>query len=190
MFTLFSKRTLWLIPILAASLFTTACGDLLSVAPLATDSNTTFDPALIGTWSDLDGSNSVLISVREGDKHNYDILWIDTKNNDKYRVDARLVQIGGQKILDVTPVSSDAGPFTIPGHAFVYISNLENGLKIQFLDSKWVQEKVKQSKSLTYYQLEDHPIITGTSAQLQDFFLQNGLNEQARGEPMSLRRLK
>jgi hypothetical protein len=190
MFTLFSKRTLWLMPILAASLFTTACGDLLSVAPLATDSNTTFDPALIGTWSDLDGSNSVLISVREGDKHNYDILWIDTKNNDKYRVGARLVQIGGQKILDVTPVSTDTGPFNIPGHAFVYISNLENGLKIQFLDSKWIQEKVKQSKALTSYQLEDHPIITGTSAQLQDFFLQNGLNEQARSEPISLRRLK
>src|SRR5260370_22884989 len=117
MFTLFSKRTLWLISILAASLFTTACGDLLSVAPLATDSNTTFDPALIGTWSDLDGSNSVLVSVREGDKHNYDILWIDTKNNDKYRVDARLVQIGGPKNLYVTPLTTQTAPLNLPSHS-------------------------------------------------------------------------
>src|SRR5260370_34085182 len=125
MFTLFSKRTLWLISILAASLFTTACGDLLSVAPLATDSNTTFDPALIGTWSDLDGSNSVLVSVREGDKHNYDILWIDTKNNDKYRVDARLVQIGGEKNLTLAPLRTNTRTFNNPGHAFVLLPNPE-----------------------------------------------------------------
>src|SRR5690349_9040485 len=79
MFNLFSKRILWIIPILAASLFTTACGELLSVTPLATDSNTVFDPNLVGTWGDSEGSNSVLVCVRKGDKNNYDILWIDTK---------------------------------------------------------------------------------------------------------------
>lgn len=74
--------------------------------------------------------------------------------------------------------------------AFVYLNNLPNGLKIQFLDSKWLQEQVQQNKSLSHYDLDGHPIITGTTAEMQDFFSQFGLNEQARSEPVLLRRMK
>lgn len=183
-------HTLGLAFVLAAALFTTACGDLLSVEPLATDNNATFDPALLGIWADLDGSNSVLVYVRESEKHSYDILWVDTKDNDTCRLEGRLVQIGGQRILDLTLGDKSSGVFSIPGHALVLISNLENGLQLQFLDSKWLQEKVQQSKLLAHSQVEGHPVITGTTAQLQDFIVQFGLNEQARSELVSLRRLK
>jgi len=172
----------------AVALFTTACGELLSVEPLATDNNTTFDPALVGVWADVDGSNSVLIYVGEGEKHAHDILWVDTKDHDTTCLEARLVHIGGQRILELSDKSN--GVFSIRGHALAYVSNLENGLQLQFLDSKWLQQKVQQSQLLTHSQLEGHPLITGTSAQLQDFVVQFGLNEQARSEPISLRRLK
>lgn len=181
-------HTLGLAFVLALALFTTACGDLLSVEPLATENNTSFDPALLGVWADVDGSNSVLIYVGEGEKHSYDILWVDTKDRETTRLEARLVHIGGQRILDLTDRSN--GVFTIRGHALACINNLENGLQLQFLDSKWLQEKVQRSKLLAHSQLEGHPLIIGTTAQLQDFVVQFGLNEQARSEPISLRRLK
>jgi hypothetical protein len=181
-------HTFGLALVLAVALFTTACADLLSVEPLATDNKTTFDPALLGVWTDVDGSNSVLIYVGEGEKHSYDILWIDTKDQETTRLEARLVDISGQRILDLTDKSN--GVFSVRGHALACINTLENGLQLQFLDSKWLQEKVQQSKLLAHSQLEGHPLITGTTAQLQDFVAQFGLNEQARSQPISLRRLK
>src|SRR5262245_5641354 len=114
-------HTLGLAFVLAVALFATACGDLLSVEPLATDNNATFDPALLGIWGDLDGSNSVLVYVREGEKHSYDILWVDTKDNNTCRLEGRLVHIGGQRILDLTSRDKNNGVFSIPGHAFLYI---------------------------------------------------------------------
>lgn len=183
-------HTLGLAFVLTAALFTTACAGLLSVEPLATDNNAIFDPALLGVWGDLDGSNSVLVYVREGEKRSYDILWVDTKDYDTCHLEGRLVPIGGQRILDLTSRDKSNVLFGIPGHALVYLSSLDNGLQLQFLDSKWLQEKVQQSKLLGHSQLEGQTTIMGTTVQLQDFVVQFGLNEQARSEPLSLRRLK
>ena len=184
------KRTLWLIPILVAALLTTACSDLLSVEPLASDRNTVFDPALLGNWRILDKNDDIIVSVREGNNHGYDILWVDVKSDSKSHLDGQLVEINGQHVLDVSPHDADAGAFFVPGHAFLYLTSLPNGLKIQFLDSKWLQEQVTQSRLLPHSASGAHPVITATTADMQDFFTQFGLNEQARSEPITLRRLK
>jgi hypothetical protein len=185
------KRTLWLIPVLAATLITAACSNLLSVEPLADAGNTVFDPALLGVWVTVDDrGNGSICSVRQGDDHRYDIVWDDLESDAKYRLDGQLVKINGQRILDVTPHGGPGSPFYVPGHAFLYLTALPNGLKIQFLDSKWLQEQVKQSRSLAHTDSDERPVITGTTAEMQDFFAQFGLDEQARSEPITLRKLK
>jgi hypothetical protein len=185
----FLKRTLWLIPIMAAALITTSCDGLLSVEPLATDSNTVFDPDLLGVWATVqDDDYNAIVSIREGNDHSYEIHWLAVKSGDDYKLNGRLVEINGQRILDVTP--NDSQTFSIPGHAFVYISAAQDELQIQFLDSEWLQEQVKKSSLLPHYEVEGSPVITGTSAQLQNFISEFGTNEQARSEPALLRRLK
>jgi hypothetical protein len=184
------KRTLWLIPILAATLWTTACSDMLSVEPLASDSNTVFDPALLGVWTTVDSKNNdAVVSVRQGDEQSYEITWSDVNSDPKYRLDARLVQINGERILDVTPHDAWPGGFYVPGHAFLCINSRQDEVTIQFLDSEWLQEQVTQSKLLSH-STSGHAVITGTTAEMQDFFTQFGLNEQARSEPITLRRMK
>jgi hypothetical protein len=183
-------RTLSLCLVLIMATFLAGCGDLISVEPLATDSNSTFDPTLLGTWSDLDVSSSVIVYVREGEKRSYDILWLDIQNGEATHMQARLAQIGGQRILDMTSASGSNPVFTISGHAFVRVNNLENGLQFRFLDSDWLQGKAQESKLPVHSQGINGLLFTGSTEQLQDFMLQYGVNDQAQSEPISLRRLK
>ena len=183
-------HSLSLVLVLMVVLLMTGCGALTSVEPLATDSNSIFDPALLGVWSDLDGSSSVIVYVREGEKHSYDIVWLDTQNGDVTHLRARMAQIGGQQILDMTSQESSNPAFSIPGHAFVRINNLENGMQFRFLDSDWLREKAQQSKLPLHSQGVSGLLFTGTTTQLQDFMMQFGLDDQAQSEPMSLRKLK
>jgi hypothetical protein len=185
----FLKRTLWLIPILAAALMTSACGSVLSVEPLATDSNTIFDQDLLGVWTSVqDDDDNAIVSIREGNDHSYEIHCFTVKSGSDYQLNGRLVEINGQRILDVT--QHDSQTLSIPGHAFVYISGAQDELQIQFLDSEWLRDQVKKSSLLPHYEVEGSPVITGTSAQLQNFISEFGTNEQARNEPAMLRRLK
>ncbi len=183
-------RILCLTLVLAAALGVTGCATVVSVEPLATESNTVFDPALLGAWSDADGSESMLVYVDKGEQASYDILCIDIKEKTTYRVEGRLLKIGGQQFIDVTAHDKNGEVFGIPGHAFVHISKLENGLQLEFLDSPWLQERVQQSKSLPHSKLGGQLVLTGTSAQLQDFIQQFGLDEQAWSEPARLRKLQ
>src|SRR5262249_36215312 len=147
------KRILWLIPLLAALLLTTACSDLLSVGPLATDSNTVFDPHLLGVWTNVkDDDDNAIVSIREGKDHTYEINWIAAKGGGDYHLNGRLVEINGQRILDVTPHDSQA--FYISAHAFVYVGGVGDELEIRFLDSEWLQDQVRKSSVLPHYDLE------------------------------------
>ena len=186
----FFKRMVSLTLLLAAALMTTACGRvLLSVEPLATDSNSVFDQDLLGVWTSVqDDDDPAIVSVREGKDHTYEIRWFAAKSGESYQVNGRLVRINGQYILDVTP--SDSQNLYISGHAFVYIGEIRDELQVELLDSEWLRDQVSKSTQLPHYDAEGSPVITGTSAQLQNFISEFGMNELARSEPVSLRRLK
>ena len=183
-------RFFTLVCVLAATSLMTGCGSLMSLQPLATDANTTFDPALLGTWGDPNGDDSDFVHVAQGQNQAYDILWIEPKDNETYHLKGQLVQIGGERVLDVTPQNKNEGVLTIPAHAFVLIKKVNNDFQLQFLDSQWLQEKAQQSSSLPTSRVDGRFVVTGTTAQLQNFILQFGLDDQARSEPMIMRRLQ
>lgn len=178
-------RTFRFAAVAALALLATGCGELLSVHPLATKDNSVFDPALVGVWSDGD---DLLLRVSEDKPAAYDILWMNTKDSDKVKLKGRLVQLRDQKVLDLWP--ADPTPFSIPGHAFLLVRTVGDGLEVRFLDSKWLQAKVRESGALAHTLIEGDPVITGPTPQVEAFLLKFGLSAEAQDEPLRLRRLE
>ena len=177
-------RALWIAPVFAALLLT-GCGDLLSVEGLANKGNTVFDPTLVGSWN----SGDAVIIVQAGDDQSYSIHWLGaegTQTPQIARMEGRLVKIGDQRMLDLT--AADPGAFAIPCHVFLRIRPVKEGLKVQFVDSKWIREQVPTS--LASFKQDNHPVLTAPAAQVEAFLVKFGFDERALDEPMLLRPLK
>ena len=181
-------RAFWIAPVFAAVLLT-GCGDLPSVEGIANKENTVFDPALVGAWNSGD---AVIIvqkgGVEKGDE-SYQISWVGADNDTPrvVRMEGRLVRAGEQRILDLT--ASDPRAFSIPCHVFLRIRPVKEGLKVQFVDSKWIREQVKTS-SLASFEQDTHPVLTARAPQVEAFLVKFGLDERALDDPMILRPLK
>ncbi len=173
------------IALVFAALLLTGCGDLLSVEGLANKGNTVFDPTLVGAWN----SGDAVIIVQAGDDQSYGIHWLGAEGKETpeiVRMEGRLVKLGDQRILDLT--AADPGAFAIPCHVFLRIRSVKEGLKVQFVDSKWIREQVPSS--LASFMQDDHPVLTAAAPQVEAFLLKFGFDERALDEPMLLRPLK
>jgi len=180
-------RTLWISPVFAAVLLT-GCGDLPSVEALANKGNTVFDPALVGAWN----SGDAVVIVQAGKDQSYRIHWLgaeDAEGSDTPRIvrmEGRLARVGDQRILDLT--ASNPGAFAIPCHVFVRVRPVKEGLKLQFVDSKWIRQQVPSS--LASFVQDNHPVLTAPAPQIEAFLLKFGLDERALDDPILLRPLK
>jgi len=177
-------RASWIAPVFAAVLLT-GCGDLPSVEALANKGNTVFDPTLVGAWN----SGDAVIIVHAGDDQSYGIHWLGAEGTETpqiVRMEGRLVKLGDQRILDLT--AADPGAFAIPCHVFLRIRPVKEGLKVQFVDSKWIREQVPSS--LASFMQDNHPVLTAPAPQIEAFLLKFGFDERALDDPMLLRRLK
>lgn len=178
-------RAPWVAALGVSAILLTGCGELLSIEPLATKSNTVFDPALLGVWTD---GEDLILRVTEYKPAAYDILWTNTKDSEKVELKAKLVSLGDQRILDLWP--ADPVPFSIPGHAFIAISVTGEGIEARFLDTKWLRAKVRQSDSLAHINIEGDPLITAPTAQVGTFLLEFAPSPEAQDDPIRLRRAK
>jgi hypothetical protein len=180
-------RTLWISPVFAAVLLT-GCGDLPSVEALANKGNTVFDPALVGAWN----SGDAVVIVQAGKDQSYRIHWLGAEDAEGsetpriVRMEGRLARVGDQRILDLT--ASNPGAFAIPCHVFVRVRPVKEGLKLQFVDSKWIRQQVPSS--LASFVQDNHPVLTAPAPQIEAFLLKFGLDERALDDPILLRPLK
>jgi hypothetical protein len=180
-------RTLWITPVFAAVLLT-GCGDLPSVQGLANKENTVFDPSLVGAWN----SGDAVVIVQAGNDQSYRVHWLGAEDAEGpetpriVRMEGRLVKIGDQRILDLT--ASNPGAFAIPCHVFLRVRPVKEGLKVQFVDSKWIRQQVPSS--LASFVQDNHPVLTAPAPQIEAFLLKFGLDERALDDPILLRPLK
>lgn len=173
------------IALVFAALLLTGCGDLLSVQGLADKGNTVFDPTLVGAWN----SGDAVIIVQAGDDQSYAIHWLGAEGTETpqiVRMEGRLFKIGDQRMLDLT--AADPGAFAIPCHVFLRVRSVKEGLKVQFVDSKWILEQVPSS--LASFMQDNHPVLTAPAPQVEAFLLKFGFDERALDDPMLLRPLK
>jgi hypothetical protein len=181
----FTMRTLWITPVLATVLLT-GCGDMPSVEGLANKDNIVFDPALVGAWN----AGDAVVIVQKGDDQSYRIHWLGTDGMDTPRIvrmEGRLVTLGDQRILDLT--AANPGAFVVPGHVFLRIQPVMDGLKVQFVDSKWIRGQAA-TLQLAGFAQDSHPVLTAQAPQIAAFLLKFGFDERALDDPMMLRPLK
>jgi hypothetical protein len=177
-------RLLWS-AFLFSTVVLTGCGDLLSVEGLANKSNTVFDASLVGAWN----SGDAVVIVQAGDDQSYRVDWLGAEGTEPPRIvrmEGRLFKIGDQRMLDLSTTSP--GAFAIPCHVFLRIRPANDGLKVQFVDSKWIRDQVPSS--LASFIQDNHPVITAPAPQVEAFLLKAGLDERALDDPILLRRLK
>jgi hypothetical protein len=178
-------RALWITPVFT-TLLLTGCGDLSSVEGLANKDNVVFDPSLVGAWS----SGDAVVIVQKGDHQSYHIHWLEAESMDTPRIvrmEGRLATLGDQRILDLT--ASNPGAFAVPCHVFLRVRPAAEGLKVQFVDSKWIREQVTASQVADFLQ-DGHPVLTAQAPQIAAFLLKFGFDERALDDPMMLRPLK
>jgi hypothetical protein len=137
-------RETLLAAVLGAALLGAGCGDLLSLHPLYTEHDRVVDPALEGRWEDDD---NLLTVSREGTAYEV-TLQSKTSPSEQQRYEMRLVDIGGVRMADILPTGG------ILGHMFVKVRVSAGELRIAFLDSAWLRERIPH---------EDVPVAKGNS---------------------------
>lgn len=190
-----TARTLLCGIVTASMLLLSGCSDLFSVHPLATAETTVFDSTLLGEWSSEGGSGpegrdmngSVLIRAGAAEKKEYDIVWIP-KEGEALRLRGQLVRVGDRQIFDLLAIKE--GAWGVPAHFFMLMEKGADEVEFHWLDSEWLRQKVMSPNALAHAMVEDKPVVTAGSAQINAFLAKYGLDPQAASVTATLKRVK
>ena len=168
-----------LVVALAGSLLLTGCAGLISLNPIVTGQEARLDPALLGVWHDNDGEDTLIVK-RAGD--HYAITYVDKSSPSTLKFEARLLEVGDAKLLDV--VSSEDDPFRIAAHVPMRVWPEGLTLRLSFLDSDWLKQQARQQ--LAVQTTKDRTLITAPSDAVRTFLMKYGVDAKAYSEPQVL----
>lgn len=186
------KKTI--LPLLALTLLLAAC--VPSLQPLYTPETTVFREELIGIWKEKPHDDESWTFTKHDDT-TYK-LKIEEKD-DSSLLTARLVKLGDQHFLDLTPdgdmlENAKIGEFyraaLIPGHLILKVK-LGAKLELQLIQPEKLEELLKANpKALTHTILDgDRLVLTATTAELQAFFKKHGDSKELWGDPGVLQKI-
>lgn len=175
--------------ILILGLLAAAAGCIPSLNPLYTEKELTYDPALVGVWSEQSDSKDTW-TFAQGEAKSYNVRITD---GDKHSLlVGHLVQLGDQKFLDLTPHKDGLedtkreGVFLaslIPGHLVLWVKSMQPALTLSVMDLDWFGEYLKKNpKAIPHQFLDDRLIFTGSTRELQEFVLKAVLEPKAWSE--------
>lgn len=178
-------------------LLLSGCSDLLSVHPLATAETAMFDAGLMGEWSCAGEAKSsfqgkslngvALIRAGSAQKKDYDIVWIPDEG-EALRLKGHLVKVGDRLVFDLIAIKQT--DLAIPAHFFMLVEKTADGVKFHWLDSEWLRSRVISQNALAHAMLDDKPVITAGSAEINAFLTKFGLDAEAVSGSLSLKRVK
>ncbi len=132
---------------------------------------------LLGVWQDKDGKDTYVVK-RDGNA--YAITGID--NSSTYKLEARLLETGDVRILDIT--AKDQAPCQFPVHMPPRIWLEGTTLRMAFLDSDWLRQLAVQQLGA---QKTEGLTVTGASADaVRSFLVRYGGDARAEGEEQVL----
>jgi hypothetical protein len=179
----------WLV--LALALMMTGCTDLLSVHPLSLPGDLAFEATLIGEWVnvDEDGTATAMIRASTAQARVYDILWIPPEADEEaLRLQGRLVRIGDRLVFDL--VKAERPEMGVAGHFFMLVDKQGNELKLHWLDSEWLRERVVRSEKLAFVVVDGKPVITSATPVVLEFMRTYGLDAKAISGTITFTRAK
>jgi hypothetical protein len=164
-----------------------------ALQPLYDSTNTVWDESLLGEWSSPDctdtlaneSRNCTLVSRRKSSGNEYELMLADERGVETVLL-ARLLRLGDARFLDTyiseyrtgLPVVYDI--HTFPVHVFWRVHLEKNTLTLSRMSDLWLEAALnKQEVATPYQKVEDVIVLTGSTAELQQFFERNAHNEGA-----------
>ena len=148
----------------AACLVLTGYGQAVALNPLVEDEDAVSEPAIVGTWQDTDGSLAFV--VRQTGPAEYEIGF--GKENDDGAWRMRLIRINGELLADLSS-KPPAHTLLVPVHIFVRVRLGQDWLRVAFFREQWLQDQIKGPGGPAYAVVDGDVILTGSTAELQDF---------------------
>jgi hypothetical protein len=99
----------------------------------------------------------------------------------------RLVRLGEHRFLDLT--SKNTPSLSIPGHLFAKVSVTGDELQIQMMDSKWLEQKARET-GFPYVEADKQVILTAPTSDLQKFVLLHAADPDAFESAEKLHRVR
>jgi len=182
----------------AALLFAVVAGCVPSLNPLYTDKDLIFDPGLVGAWG-TDDPREKWVFIKTGEK-SYNLKQTDSEGFSA-EFDARLVQLGDYKFLDLIVTNIDekhiklngwAAFSLIPGHLVLQVHEINPRLKISAMNPDWLNETLeKNPKAVEHRKMgADRNVIVASTKDFQKFVLQHAGEEGLFGGAHELQRQK
>ena len=179
------------------------CVPILSLHPLFTEKDVVFDEKLLGTWVDDPNSPEVTWEFKRADTNDsaYRLIFSD-KEGKKGMFVAHLVKLKDKLFLDICPAPWEQQDpnkiewvyntlFLIPAHTFVKIDSIEPQLKMLLTDDDKMKEFLKADPNAVKHEfLEDSPILTGSTKELQIFVLKYADGDKVFVKDITLNRKK
>jgi hypothetical protein len=185
----------WLIKfilIFNALIFSTSC--VPSLQPFYTEKDLILESDLVGDWVDERDNDSWTFQITE--EKRYDLILPITEKT-QAGMDAHLLRIGRTIFLDLYPKEPQKAEFRsnvykmhfIPAHTISKIQIEQDSLSVSFLSSTWIAESIEQDKiKIPHIKTDGIIILTASTAELQQFLLENLDNPEAFEKPTRLRR--
>ena len=158
-------RTRQLLGVVGLGLLMTACDEpVRSLQPLYTEKDPIFEPQLLGMWVEQGDKSDDLLIFQKYEDGAYTV-----RVGDSPKLQGRLMKLGGELFLDVTPAESDDA-FNIPGHLFVRIRLNGDTLQTALLDSDWTEHAADfGTLGLSHLRIGSKVVLTASPKELQAF---------------------
>src|SRR5262245_52327587 len=181
------RKILKTLVVLVAASVLTSCAP--SLHPFFTDKDIVFNEALLGAW--VSDSGDKCLFTKSGD--HYDFLYVD---DESARFDARLIELGGVKFLDLYPKTqaknNDISPANfVPAHTLARLTIGNDSISIAMMDGDWLKQlSDRKQLELAHERLADGSIVlTAPTRDLQAFVMKHADDKKLFGAADAYHRL-
>ena len=168
-------------------------GCVLSIDPVITDSNSTFDSRLLGEWEQASGSDRAVVS--EGEDNSYVIEYTSDKQAGRFQ--ARLGMLEDRQVLDIWPALDEEAQerpeagLLVAGHLLLAIEIDRDEISVMALEPDPLLGSIRAGDvKAPYRQNEGQLILTGTTEELRSALGPYLSRSGALSEPSVWRRAK
>ncbi len=181
------------------------CVPILSLHSLYTEEDIVFEEKLLGTWlEDPNKPESTWKFKRIEEPNNAYNLVLSDEEGKKGSFVAHLVKLEESLFLDVFPDEFPCDTddpnktdwlynvfFLVPAHTFLKIEQIEPILKMRTMEPDNVEEMLENDPNLIKHEIvQDRPVLTASTKELQKFFKAHANDEGLFGEPSKMKRVQ
>ncbi|MGA2092849.1 MAG: hypothetical protein ABSH16_05505 [Sedimentisphaerales bacterium] len=184
------------LPLFLLTIVLAGCGNFdlnikipVSLHPLYTDKEITFDQRLLGNWK-MGDSNSI-VRFENPCENSYEIF-LTEQGHTIMAFDAHLLKLDNKLYLDISPAILDANsdkppnPLFLPTHMLMKIKAIDPNLQVQLFFPKELEKDPNLLKNET---ISSFIVLTASTKELQNFIKSHTDDEALFGEPLVLERL-